>query len=214
MVLAVAVLLAIASRGGNNVDPQVLELTISAASTQANRFVPTLAAELTRTPPIVALTGAAPTLELAGRLEVRQYAASAEATSERGDVDWGAVRAAGPPDTPECGDLRTAWATEQPNETASLTLLFPELVTPTGLLVYETYNPGFITLITFTDVYGEEHIIYQAAPQPRPQCPFVLVVPIMDADYQGNRVTIFVNQTTSVGGWNQIDAVELVGVKH
>lgn len=213
-VVVLAILMAIASRGGSGVDPRVLEMTISAVSTQANRFVPTLAAELTQTPSALALTGAAPTLELAGRREVRQYAASAAATSERGDLEWGAVQAAGPPNTTECGDARTAWASEQPNEAASLTLLFPELVTPTGLLVYETYNPGFITLITFTDIYGEEHIVYQATPQLRFQCPFVLVVPIMDADYQGNRVTIFVNQATSVGGWDQIDAVELVGIKH
>jgi hypothetical protein len=44
------------------------------------------------------------------------------------------------------------------------------------------------------------------------QCPFVLVIPV-EADYASNTVIVTVDQTTSPGGWNQIDAVELVGIK-
>lgn len=213
LVVLVVVLL-VAMRPGNDMPPEVLELTLGAVSTQSNRTIPTLAAEMTRTPAVLALTGAAPTLAPSGRLEVRQWAATAQATSERDAVAGGAVQAAGPPNTSDCGDAETAWATQFPNSSASLTLLFPELVTPTGLYVHQTFNPGFITLITLTDIYGEEHIVYQAVPQAIGQCPLVLYVPIDDADYQSNRVTITVDQSTSAGGWNQIDAVQMIGISY
>jgi hypothetical protein len=201
-------------REGTGADVEVLQLTIDAASTQANIYVPTLASNLTQTPADAALTGAAPTLSLAGRLQVDQFAASALASSELDSLTRGAVQAAGPANTTECGDFYTAWASASPNEVATLTVLFAELVTPTGILIYESFNPGFIVKVEFVDLYGEVHTVYDSLPQPRQQCPFTLVIPIIDADYKGNRVTITVDQSASPGGWNQIDAVELIGISH
>jgi hypothetical protein len=201
------------SREGSGVPIEIATLTIGAASARLNADAPTISARLTQTPPESALTQAAPTFALLGQQEVQQFAASARASSELSQLDWGAVQVNGPPNTPECGDFRTAWASAQPNEIASITVFFPELVKPTGLLIYETYNPGFIVRITFTDVYGEVYTLYEAPPQPRPSCPFTLALAVSDADYKGNTVTIFVDQTTSTGGWNQIDAVQLIGTK-
>ena len=199
---------------GTNVNTEVLQLTIDAASTQANIYVPTLASNLTRTPVDAALTGAAPTLSLSGRQQVDQFAASAYASSELDPLTRGAVQAAGPANTTECGDMHTAWASASPNEVATLTVLFAELVTPTGILIYESFNPGFIVKVEFYDLYGEIYTVYEAQPQARLQCPFVLVVPIVDADYKGNRVMITVDQSASLNGWDQIDAVELIGIRH
>ena len=201
-------------RGDSGTDLQTLELTLNAVATQSNAYVPTLTTRLSQTPPAQALTGAAPTLSLAGRQEARMFAAAAEASSEADTLRQGAVQATGPPDTPECGDFTTAWATKKPDGTGSITLLYPELVTPTGVQVFQTFNPGFIIRIDFIDIYGDIHTIYESTPQPRNQCPFTLVVAIQDADYKGNRLTIYVDQTTSTGGWNQIDAVQLIGIKH
>ena len=142
------------------------------------------------------------------------YAASAEATSEIDPLTQGAVQAAGPPNTTECGDFATAWATKKPTDSAALTLLYPELVKPTGVIVYETFNPGFISRIDFMDIYGEFHTIYEGQPQVRAQCPFQLVVAIDNADYEGSRLVVYIDQTTSLGGWDQIDAVELIGIRH
>jgi hypothetical protein len=216
-ILAIAAVVTVALlllKTDTGTDPQVVELTLSAASTQSNVYVPTLSANLTLTPIDAALTGAAPTLSLAGRMEVRQFAASAFATSERDPLDQGAVQAAGLPNTTECGDFRTAWASAIPNEQAAITLLYPELVTPTGILVYQTYNPGFITRIDIVDIYGALHTVYEAEPQLEVQCPFARFVPVDEADYKANRVTITIDQATSLGGWSQIDAVELIGIRN
>jgi len=212
VLLVGAVIVLNRAESDNQVD--IVQLTLDAVSTESNRYVPTLASNLTRTPVQAAVTAAAPTLALSGRREIRQYAASAEATSERDPLAQGAVQAAGPPNTPGCGDYRSAWATADANGSGALTLLYPELVTPTTVVVYETYNPGFVTRIDVVDVYGEVHTIYQAQPRAQSQCPFTLVVRVEDAGYEGNRVIVYVDQTTSGGGWNEIDAVELIGVKH
>jgi hypothetical protein len=212
VLLVGAVIVLNRAESDNQVD--VVQLTLNAISTESSRYVPTLASNLTRTPVQAAVTAAAPTLALSGRREIRQYAASAEATSERDPLAQGAVQAAGPPNTPGCGDYRSAWATADANGTGALTLLYPELVTPTAIVVYETYNPGFVTRIDVVDVYGEVHTIYQAQPRAQSQCPFTLIVQVEEADYEGNRVVVYVDQTTSGGGWNEIDAVELIGVKH
>jgi hypothetical protein len=212
VLLVGAVIVLNRTESDNQVD--VVQLTLNAVSTESSRYVPTLASNLTRTPVQAAVTAAAPTLALSGRREIRQYAASAEATSERDPLAQGAVQAVGPPNTPGCGDYRSAWATADANGTGALTLLYPELVTPTAVVVYETYNPGFVTRIDVVDVYGEVHTIYQAQPRAQSQCPYTLIVRVEDADYEGNRVVVYVDQTTSGGGWNEIDAVELIGVKH
>lgn len=198
----------------SSVDPNVVQLTMNAAATESNRLVPTIARNLTQTPPQAALTGSAPTLALGGRRLVTQYAASASSETERAQVAQGAVQAVGPPNTPECGDFRTAWATENPNSTGELTLYFAELVRPRAVRIYETYNPGFITQVDFVDVFGETHVVYQSAPQALGQCPFVREIAIDDVEAPGNTVVIRVDQTASTGGWNEIDAVELVGIKY
>lgn len=208
VLIAVIVLLSVMP---SSADPAAVQLTINAAVTQSNNLAPTLASSLTQTPPQLALTGSAPTLSIAGRRVIRQYAASAEATSARGQVERSAVQAVGPPNTAECGDFRTAWAAEGTSGTASLTLYFAELVRPHTLRIWESYNPGSIRQIVFLDLFGDAHTIYEADPQAGPQCPLVRDVAIDNLDTPGNTVIITVDQST---GGGQIDAVELTGIKY
>jgi hypothetical protein len=194
------------------ITPQVLQGTLDAASTQANAQYLTLAAAWTSTPFDALMTGVAPTVALQGHHEIRQYAASARSDSERDNIDWGAVQAAGPTNTEICSDSRTAWSAAQPNGQASLTLLYPQIVFPTAILVHQTYNPGYITQVTITDVYGEVRSVYTGTPGASFQCPFVLVILIDNADYPANTVSIFVDNSGSPSGAVQIDGVELVGI--
>jgi hypothetical protein len=199
-------------QGASGVDTQVIQLTIDAAATQRNLDLPTLAANLTSTPPEAVLTAAAPTVALAGRNSVDQFAASAFATSQLEEIDWSASQAAGPPNTPECGDYGSAWAPANPNSLETITLFFPEPVYPSTLLIYQSNNPGSITRITFTDLFGEVHVIYEALPTPGGSCPAVLTVQIPNADFAGNSVAIFLDQSQNAGR-THIDAVELLGIR-
>ncbi|MBN1313781.1 MAG: hypothetical protein JXB30_20430 [Anaerolineae bacterium] len=195
-------------------DPAVIQMTMDAANAQTLVPYLTLAAHLTQTPMEAIIAEVAPTLALEGLQEVRQYAAGAEADTELGEIDWGAIQAVGAPNTENCGDSPTAWATELPNGQGALTLYYVQLVKPTAILIYETYNPGFITRVAVIDVQEEEHVVYEAPPALSFQCPFVRVILIEDADYGANAIKITVDQSTSVGGWDQIDAVELIGTRY
>lgn len=192
----------------------VIQVTLDAAGTQDNLPYSTLSAQLSQTPFEVVIAEIAPTLALEGLDEVRQYAAAAKTNSERDTLEWGALQAVGAPNTTTCSDSRSAWATEQSNGQGTLTLYYIQLVKPTAILIHETYNPGFITRVSITDNQGQEHIVYEAEPALSFQCPFVRVILIDKADYAANSVTITVDQSTSTGGWNQIDAVELIGIRY
>jgi hypothetical protein len=192
----------------------VIQVTLDAAGTQAVPPYATVSAQLSQTPFEAVIAEIAPTLALQGLQEVRQYAAATRADSERDTLEWGAIQAVGAPNTTTCGDSRSAWTTAQPKGQGTLTLYYIQLVKPTVILIHETYNPGFITRVVVTDNEGQEHIVYEATPTLSFQCPFVRVLLIEKADYAANSVTITVDQSTSMGGWNQIDAVELIGIRY
>lgn len=213
-VLALIIVAGLTRPAESAVSQEVAQVTLDAAAARANLSAQALASELTLTPAALHLTNAAPTLALLGQQEIRQYAASARADSEVNALDWGAVQAAGPPNTPGCGNYRSAWATANPNGSGTLTLYYAQLVRPTAVVVYHSFNPGFIRQITLTDVYGDQVVIYAAIPQAIAQCPFAQVFPVADAKYGTNTVTLTLDQIASIGGANQIDAVELVGVKY
>jgi hypothetical protein len=191
-----------------------LQPTLDAASTQQNIPYPTLVARLTLTPVEVSMSQAAPTLAMEGLTEVHQYAASAKADNSRALVDWSAVQAAGPPNTQTCADARTAWASLTPTGQATLTLLYAQLVVPTHIWVVQSFNPGFIRQIIVRDLYGTEHVVYSAEPGPVHSCPSTLIVDIPRPNYATSIVIILVDQAASTGGWDEIDAVELVGTKY
>jgi hypothetical protein len=196
------------------VDTETLQPTLNAASTRSAEEVVSLALSLSQTPEYSVLTSAAPTLALIGQEEIRQYAAAAQADSERQDIQWSAAQAAGPPNTETCLDSPTAWASLEPNSRLTLRTYFAELVVPTGVIVYQTFNPGFIEQVVIVDVYGEPHIVYSAVPQPQAICPFPLVIPVAGANYPANTVVVILDQTTSLLGSSQIDAVEMIGVDY
>jgi hypothetical protein len=213
VVIAIFVCIAISSQPVV-ITPEQLQPTLNAAATQQNIPYASLSSGLTSTPVEAMLTQMGPTLALEGLSEVHQYAASASADSARTNLDWGAVQAAGPPNTINCGDARTAWATLSPNGQGVLTLLFPQLVVPTHIYIHQSFNPGFVQHVNVRDLYGKQHTVYTTTPSAIGACPDTLIVDIPNADFAGNTVIVYLDQTTSAAGWDEIDAVELVGTRY
>ncbi len=122
---------------------------------------------------------------------------------------WGPEQVTGPADTLTAGDLPTAWAPREPDGGDEWLLL--EFETPVSLAevhVYESYNPGAISRLTTFLADGREVTIWEgteseaAAPVAR-----IFAVPFAA---QANVVKVYLD-TRRVAGWNEIDAVELVG---
>ncbi|MBN1202829.1 MAG: discoidin domain-containing protein [Anaerolineae bacterium] len=145
--------------------------------------------------------------------EVRQWASDAIATSQYSDTGWSAVQATGAPDTLECGDNGTAWASSDPNGIDALYVFFDTPVIPTQINIYQTYNPGAIANITLLLADGSDGPSVPSSADPGTSCPGVFTVNVPDGLTQGQPVggiVILVDQSNHVG-WNEIDAVELVG---
>jgi ligand-binding sensor domain-containing protein len=142
---------------------------------------------------------------------IRQWASSATAGSEYGNPDWAAHQATGAPDTPNCGDLNSAWASLDQYSVEWLEVRYSTPVIPFEVNIYESHTPSQVVLVEVLDTEGAYHQVYEATPSMMPDCPYVLSFQVEDAEYQGIGVRITVDQTQLGLPWDEIDAVELVG---
>ncbi len=145
----------------------------------------------------------------------RQWAADATASSEYGNPDWAAIQATGAPDTlvEECADLPTAWASAGSDTVEWIELRYNFPVLPTEVNIVQTHSPDQVVKVELVDLMGTYHQIYTGEPENRwGECPYTLSIPVEDADYQVDAVKITIDQSVIPTTWNEIDAVELVGV--
>jgi hypothetical protein len=123
--------------------------------------------------------------------------------------NWSAMQATGAPDTLEAGDLPTAWASLAPD--GGLKWLELEFEKPTPIAevrIRETFNPGAITKVVALTPYNGESLIWEGQAPPAIAPAEMVVKP--STPVTSNRIKIHLD-TTRVPGWNEIDAVELVG---
>lgn len=146
---------------------------------------------------------------------MRQWATGASATTQYGDDSWAASQATLAPDTyPECGDVATAWASQYSDGIDSLVLSYVGAVIPTQINIYETYNPGAILRVWVAPMSSSDFTLVFDAGQmlmEPPTCPNILSVEVSGVDFLVGMVKIDLDQSNHTG-WNEIDAVELVGV--
>ena len=145
--------------------------------------------------------------------EIRQWAASAIASSEYGNPDWAAAHAAGAPDVTACADDSSAWASADSSSVAWLELTYATPVKPSEINIFQTYNPGQIVKVElFPPDSQTSYVAYTARPAKVDTCPQKLTLSVHDLG-PVNRIRITVDQSVLGLGWGEIDAVELVGVK-
>ena len=125
---------------------------------------------------------------------------------------WGPEQATGPPDTPQAGDLTTAWAASSASgQNEWLRLYYAKPVIPAAVHVYETYNPGALFRITARKPDGQEvDVWFGEDPVPVGSGKGRAAI-VIQADFPTNRITIHL-KCKEVPGWNEIDAVGLMDV--
>nr|HID13832.1 hypothetical protein [Anaerolineae bacterium] len=143
----------------------------------------------------------------------RQWATDAVASSQYSDLDWSALQATGKPNTAECGDYETAWASEDSDTVEWLIVYYKTLVYATELNIIQTYNPDQVVQVDLIDLNGDFVTVYTQEPHvvERP-CPYILTIEVEQTDFLVQGVRITIDQSVLGLGWNEIDAVELVGV--
>jgi len=139
-----------------------------------------------------------------------QWAIEAAASSEYSTPDWSAMQATGEPDTSECGDFASAWASSTTGSIEWLELTYATPVIPRMINIHETQTPGFITRVEVIDLVAGYHIVWEGAPGEVADCPRIFSIPVTDIDFPiaGIRITL---DLTNAPYWNEIDAVELIG---
>ena len=122
---------------------------------------------------------------------------------------WGEEQATGAPDTHQAGDISTAWASKAPDGGEEwLNLDYSNHVYLAEVRVRETYNPGAISKVAAVLPNGQEQTIWEGVTEPG-EAPIEKVFPVSGNIY-AKGVKVYLD-TRRVPGWNEIDAVELVG---
>lgn len=135
---------------------------------------------------------------------VRQWASDAVASSEYTAGDWSAKQAVGAPDSAE-QDSRTAWAAKEADGGVEwLQLSFPLTVTPTRIRIHENLTPGGIVRIDGVGEDGARRPLWQGKDEGLSWFDVV----VSGAPVKG---LVVVLDTRLHAGWEEIDAVELVG---
>ena len=144
------------------------------------------------------------------RRALRQWATGAQASSEYGNSDWSAAQATGAPNTEAAGDCVTAWAsTETDGGDEWLELTYDRPVNPTAVRIRETFNPGAVTKVEAQDGGGTWHTVW-AGKDGTKDCPGWLTVTLEVPEWTTRKIKLTLD-SAAVPGWNEIDAVELIG---
>lgn len=145
--------------------------------------------------------------------EIRQWAISAKASSQYGNVDWAASQATGEPDVYDCGDNTHAWASYNSNTVEWIELTYEKPVTPTEINIYQSYNPSQVIQVQMTATDGSKYIAWSGYPEEVENCPDLMTITIdLSKKIKVNKIRITVDQRVNGWGWDEIDAVELVGL--
>ena len=142
--------------------------------------------------------------------QISQWASAATASSEYSNPDWAAFQATGAPDTTECGDIETAWASASSSGVEWLDLSYDTPVIPMQINIYETNSPGFINEVEVLDEDGFYHTIWAGTPGAIEDCPRLFMITVTNVDFYVVGVRVNLDQQDG-GSWNEIDAVELIG---
>jgi enterochelin esterase-like enzyme len=146
----------------------------------------------------------------------KQWAVDAKASSEfngQGKTDpsdWSARQACGKPDTDEAGDHPTAWASHEPDGGEEwLELTYRVAVRPERIRIHETFNPGAVSRIEAQDPDKKWRELWNGK-DPTSESPGVFDLALPAPEFATRRLRITVD-SEAVKGWNEIDAVQLIG---
>lgn len=122
-------------------------------------------------------------------------------------------RATGAPDTERYSDADTSWATKESDAGLEwIELEYAKAVNASAVKIRQNANPGAIISVDIYDETGSAHNIWKGpdATQYKPSTISWLTIPFDKTAFKTQRVKITL-ATNAVSGWNEIDAVQLIG---
>ncbi|MCA9096596.1 MAG: hypothetical protein KDA68_24115, partial [Planctomycetaceae bacterium] len=122
---------------------------------------------------------------------------------------WGPEQAVGKPNTPQAGDISTAWASRSRDDQEEWLLCeYAAPVVAATILVHETYNPGALVRVTTFNEDDEEVELWSGVdPTPPTEKKGVSKIPVQQRQ-PIRKIKLYLD-SPNVPGWNEIDAVGL-----
>jgi hypothetical protein len=142
-----------------------------------------------------------------------QWAIGATASSTyqdaQGESSWSANQATGAPNVDKFGDDGHAWTTKTQDAGIEwLDLKYPRPVHAEEVRVRESFGSGAVIKVEVFDEQGGPHTVW-AGNDPTTELNY-LMVKFTKTAFKTDRVKVTL-ATNVVAGWNEIDAVQLVG---
>jgi len=142
-----------------------------------------------------------------------QWAIEATASSTyndaQGAANWSASQATGAPNVDKYGDDGMAWAPKTPDGGIEwLDLKYAKPVHATEVRVRESCGSGAVIKVEVYDEQGAAHVVWQGN-DPTTDLNY-LMVKFPKTTFKTDRVKVTL-ATNIIPGWNEIDAVQLVG---
>ncbi len=146
---------------------------------------------------------------------IYQWAIDGEGSSEFSNPEWSAEQVIGEPDSPGCGDYQFSWASAASDSIDTLTVQFSIMVFPQEIIIHESFNPDQVVKVEIQDPEsGGFYTVLQKNPtQVDRPCPYELAVPVEGINFKSNTVRITIDQSQLGLGWNEIDAIQLIGTQ-
>lgn len=137
-------------------------------------------------------------------------ALGASKAKQNGISDWSAMKATGAPDTKNINeDSVTAWASRNPDGgTEWLELGYDPAMHAHTVRIHEVQNAGAVSEILAIDESGGRHLLWKGEDPTKVPGVFEITFATTPYKVKGLRISL---ETSRTPGWNEIDAVELVG---
>ena len=138
-----------------------------------------------------------------------QATASSTYNDAQGTAPWSANQATGAPNVQKYGDDGNAWTSKTPDSGIEwLDLKYPKLVHAEEVRVRESCGSGAVIKVEVIDELGAAHSVW-AGNDPTTELNY-LIVKFPKTTFKTDHVKVTL-ATNVVAGWNEIDAVQLVG---
>jgi hypothetical protein len=142
-----------------------------------------------------------------------QWAIRASASSAYGSREekkWSEDNLTGEPDVIEYGDCENAWAPESENKGIEwIELGYQTSVYATAVRICESYNPGVVIKLELKDEKDKYHTLWVGEDETSGLD--FLDITFLKTNFKTNTIRITLD-TQKVPGWNEIDAVALIGI--
>ena len=147
-----------------------------------------------------------------------QWASDAEASSAYGSASgknqsWSPEQMIGEPDVNAYGDNGKGWATKDSDKGIEwVKLTFPKAVYAEEIRIRQNFNPGAVIKIELIDEKGKSHVVWNGTDKTKYKDKSIqyFIAKFEKTDYKTKTVKITLS-TNLVKGWNEIDAVQLIG---